>query len=65
MWLLGGNKFRLRKSPPAASISRAIRRAPLRGVLVRHQTSICSIRKASMMSFSLISCHFSKVMPHS
>ena len=29
------------------------------------QTSICSIRKASMMSPSLISWNFSKVMPHS
>ena len=63
--MLGGNEFRLRKSPPAAPILRAIRRAPLRGVLVRHYTSICSITKASITSPSLISLYFSIPMPHS
>ena len=63
-YMLGRNEFALRKSPPTAPIFRAIRRAPLRGVLVRHYTSICSITKASMMSPSLISLYFSMPVPH-
>ena len=63
--MLGRNKSALRKSQPLASILRAKGRAPLRGVLMRHQRSTSSIRKASMMSPSLMSWNFSKVMPHS
>ena len=63
--MLGRSEFALRKSPPAAPILRAKRRAALSAVLVRHQRSTSSMMKASMMSPSLMSWNFSKVMPHS
>ena len=63
--MLGRSEFALRKSPPAASILHAQRRAALSAVLVRHQRSISSMMKASMMSPSLMSWNFSNVMPHS
>ena len=51
--------------PTKSPILRANGCAPLRGVLVRHYTSICSIMKASITSPSLISLYFSIPMPHS
>ncbi len=75
--MLGASEFRLRQGFAAQNACTALiapphlRRGPGRryGFHERNRgeyyTSICSMMKASMISPSLMSWNFSKVMPHS
>ena len=73
--MLGGNEFRLRKSSAYGSGFTALIAPPhlrwgpegdiLHCCILPFYTWICSMRKASMMSPSLMSWNFSKVIPHS